>query len=196
MIELDDWALAPAALELVLSEIEGGRDRVVECGSGASTALIARRLCELGRGGLHSLEHDPGWARRARERIASEGAAERAQVVEAPLRPHPLAEPDCGWYDTAALARLPPAIDLLLVDGPPGALAANGESRYPALPLLAGRLAPGAAVILDDIDRGPELRMLERWRDEHGIEFERSPGKRIAIGVFSELRTGRPAGES
>jgi predicted O-methyltransferase YrrM len=177
------WSLRPEALELVREAIDGGRRRIVECGSGAGTILIGRMLAARGNGRLHSLEHDPHWAEQARARIDAEKLAARVTVVEAPLRPHPLAG-ECGWYDGAALAALPARIDLLLVDGPPGALAPDGETRYPALPALAGRLADGALVMLDDIDRAGERRVLERWRGELGIEFELRPEARVAIGVF------------
>lgn len=190
-IEPGEWSLLPEALALVLDEIRMGRDTVVECGSGVSTLAIARALAERGAGSLHSLEHDREWADRVSRQLADEGTAGAAKLIEAPLRPHPLAEPDCGWYDAAALKRLPAQIDLLLVDGPPGSLSASGRTRYPALPLLAGRLAPGALVILDDIDRGGELEVLERWQREFAIEFELRAHQRIAIGVFSG--SGDPA---
>jgi len=179
------WALRPGALALMRERIDAGHETVVECGSGESTVSIATKLAERGAGSLHSLEHDPGWAARTRARLAREGVPGRVALIEAPLRPHPLAEPDCGWYDTAALATLPHGVDLLLVDGPPGTLAASGEGRYPALPLLAPRLAPGALVVLDDIHRSGERGVLARWAQELAIEFELHPRERIAIGVFS-----------
>jgi predicted O-methyltransferase YrrM len=184
---MDDpaWTLLPGALKLLLEGVEAGRKTIVECGSGASTIAIGRQLHEGGAGTLHSLEHDPAWAAHTRARIERERLGAWTTLIEAPLRPHPLAEPDCGWYDAAALAALPAAVDLLLVDGPPGPLAANGETRYPALPLLAPRLAPGALVFLDDIHRAGEQAVLERWERELAIEFELQPRERIAIGVFS-----------
>ena len=180
------WALTPSAIALLGALIDAGHRTVVECGSGESTVAIATKLAERGGGSLHSLEHDPGWAARTRARLARAGVAEQVALIDAPLRPHPIAEPDCGWYDTAALAKLPHAIDLLLVDGPPGPTAASGEGRYPALPLLATRLAPGALVILDDIHRPGERSVLRRWERELAIEFEPHPRERIAIGVFCD----------
>ena len=61
----DAWSLGRPALESVLAEVDAGRHDVVECGSGLSTILIARRLRELGAGRVHSLEHDPASPRRA-----------------------------------------------------------------------------------------------------------------------------------
>jgi predicted O-methyltransferase YrrM len=177
------WALLPAGLELVLGAVAEGRPTVVECGSGESTVAIARLLAERGDGRLYSLEHDEHWAERTRNRLAAEELTECVELIEAPLRPHGLGDGD--WYELGALERLPHAIDLLLVDGPPGDLAPDGQMRYPALPLLAPRLADGALVLLDDIDRPGELHVLERWRRELGTEFELRDEERLAIGVFS-----------
>lgn len=181
MIGHTDWSLTPAALELVLSAIEPEREWIVECGSGLSTVAMARVLAGRGRGRVHALEHDPVWAKETRRQLAAEGVAERALVIDAPLRPHPLAEPGCLWYDRAALPALPERIDLLLVDGPPAGDLAPERGRYPALPALADRLAPGAIVILDDAGRPGERWVLERWRAEHGLAFERRGD--VAIGV-------------
>jgi predicted O-methyltransferase YrrM len=148
---------------------------------------IARLLAERGSGRIWSLEHDRGWAAETRARLECEGLTDFAELVEAPLRLHATAGP-AGWYDATALAHLPRAIDLLLVDGPPADLATDGQTRYPALPLLAPLLAPGAVVILDDIHRAGELAVLERWRREFAVEFELDPGARLAIGVFSDAQ--------
>ena len=171
------WALTAAGLERVLAEIDGGRDLVVECGSGASTVAIGRLLAERGTGRLFSLEHDRRWYADTAARLERAGASERVELLHAPLRD--------GWYDPAALRRLPDGIELLLVDGPPGELDPNGEARYPALPALAGRLLEGTLVILDDIHRPGERRVLQRWQREHRINFELNSEERLAIGVFS-----------
>jgi predicted O-methyltransferase YrrM len=182
-LEAGEWSLGEAALELVLGEVAAGRERVVECGSGRSTVMIARLLRELDRGTLHSLEHDPGWAALARERIETEGLEERATVIEAPLERDPCAARDCRWYARSALQALPGSgIDLLLIDGPPASPGSGRErSRYPALPRLASQLAPGAAVVLDDAARAGERWALERWRRELGLDLGPGPGG-VAFG--------------
>lgn len=194
-LERDAWALSPAGLELVLAEVASGHDRVVECGSGVSTILIARLLRERRAGILCSLEHDPEHAALIRGRLAHEGLEQEARVVEAALGPDPVAEPGCGWYDRAALASLPRrGVNLLLVDGPPASPgAACDRSRYPALPLLADRLATGASVILDDAQRPGEAWVLERWQHELRIGFRRHC-ERIAIATWdlqARLTQGR-----
>jgi predicted O-methyltransferase YrrM len=173
-LEPDDWSLGRTELEFVVDEIAAGRREIAECGSGLSTIVIGRALRELGDGHVHSLEQDPTWAQLVRMRLASEGLAGIATVIEAPLEAHPLAPPGARWYASWALAELPEAgIDLLLVDGPIAGDTGPERGRYPALPALAGRLAPGATVILDDAGRPGETWVVERWEAEHGLAFER-----------------------
>ena len=168
----------------MLAELDAGRRRVVECGSGLSTIVIARRLRELGGGSVHSLEHDPAWAAAGRSRIAGEGLGDLAEVIEAPLAPHPAAAPGCLWYDREALAALPAGgVELLVVDGPPAGEPEIERSRYPALVELAPRLAPGASVLLDDAGRAGERWVLERWVAEGRLTEIRLDESGLAIGV-------------
>jgi predicted O-methyltransferase YrrM len=184
-LRADDWSLDDAALEVVLAELGRGPRVVAECGCGRSTVVIARALRELGGGEVHSLEHDPAWAQLCRMQLAAEGLSEIATVIEAPLGPHALAQPGCGWYAGWAVAQLPESgIELLLVDGPPAGDPELEHSRYPALPALAGRLAPGATVVLDDASRSGERWVLERWEDELGMNFEHREAECVAIGVY------------
>lgn len=179
-----DWTLKPQALELILGQVMAASQEVVECGSGLSTILIGRLLAERGSGRLHAIEDDPNWADVTRRRLETEGLVNRAHLIEAPLLPHPLTQPGCEWYDERALDSLPQDIDLLLVDGPAAGDRGSERIRYPALPALHGRLAPGATVILDDVDRPGEAWVLERWRSEHRVDLELRPAERIAIGYM------------
>lgn len=174
--------MTPAGLQAVCVEVTGRhRRRIVECGAGFSTLVLARLLHTRG-GSLVSLEHDQTWATRVQGNLVAAGLAEIARVVLAPLEPHPLARDGLQWYAHRALRSLPPSIDLLLVDGPPAFEPELALSRYPALPALAERLAPDATVVLDDIDRPGELRTLEAWERDHDFRFERRPAERIAVG--------------
>jgi hypothetical protein len=56
------------------------------------------------------------------------------------------------------------------------------RSRFPALPALADRLAPGALVVLDDADRDGERDILDAWERDEGFTFDRRRAERIAIG--------------
>ena len=98
-----------------------------------------------------------------------------ARVILAPL--------EARWYAPAGVAELPEQIDLLIVDGPPADTPELAESRHPALGTLAPRLAPGALVVLDDIGRAGEQRVLNRWEAETSWRFDRLDDEAIAVSL-------------
>jgi predicted O-methyltransferase YrrM len=171
------WSLRPQALEFVARLVAEGRTNVVECGSGLSTVTIARALRALNAGHVHALEHDAHWATTTRRALEGDDLADFATVIDAPLVD--------DWYDPAALDHLPDhGIELLLVDGPPAGEPETERSRYPALPALAGRLAPKAAILLDDADRVGERWALERWLAELPIrQCPAPPGTALALYI-------------
>lgn len=168
-------AMRPAGLVLVCNDIMyADRTHVVECGSGASTVLLARLLRQRGAGTLTAVEHDAGWAARVRDLLDREGLGDVATVLHAPLTGEP------PWYDHAALESLPAAVDLLVVDGPPAYEPADALARLPALAFFAPRLAPGATVFLDDVDRPGEQQVLAEWERTTAWRFTAEPDAAVA----------------
>jgi len=178
-----EGSMSPAGLAAVATEISLAERRVVvELGSGASTIVLARLARQLG-GRIVAVEHHPGWAGWVRRQLERDGLRDVATVVEAPLAPHPLSLDGAPWYASGALDPVPGSgIELLLVDGPPGYGDGMARSRYPALPVLGSRLAPGALVVLDDAERPGESEILDLWGRDQGWRFDRRPAERIAIG--------------
>nr|WP_277605212.1 class I SAM-dependent methyltransferase [Glycomyces sp. L485] len=135
------------------------RTRVLECGSGTTTVIMAYAMRSLGSGTVTALEHDPRFAELTRRELTVRGLADWAEVVDAGLSEVEVDGDLWRWYDTAAIPS--GELDMLLVDGPP---ADTGlQARYPALPLLADRLAGYAVVVLDDANRPDERAITERW---------------------------------
>ena len=158
------WAGSPDFLLELARHARSSRAQVaVECSSGASTIVLARCMQLQGAGQVYSLEHDPVYAAQTRAELARHGLSGWAQVIDAPLRMHALSGESWPWY---AAEHLPAclAIDMLVIDGPPQATVKL--ARYPAGPVLFPRLAPGAAVFLDDAARPDEQAILRRWREE------------------------------
>ena len=192
-----------AGLVAVLNDVVlSGRCCVVELGSGTSTVLLARLLRSTHPHGgyVHvAVEHDGPWADWVAAQLAREGLATCSTVVRAPLVEHPHGQDGTLWYDDAvlragldaALAGRP--VDLLVVDGPPADTADKVLARYPALPVLADRLAPGATVVLDDVERPGEQEVLRRWEDRFGLRFEqRAAVAGLALGRTPESVRSAP----
>lgn len=157
------YAATPDLLVELVSAIDRtAPEHVVELGGGISSIVIARRLAQHGRGRLTTLEHLPSYAQATRTELAAYGVDERAHVIDAPLREVELAGETWPWYELGP--DVPPSIDLLIVDGPPG--TTRPGARYPALPMLLDRLATGALVLLDDTDRSQEQEVAQRWLSE------------------------------
>ena len=166
---LTGWTVTPELAAWVVALIRETTPRtVVECGSGASTVLIAYALEQQG-GRVVSLDHDAAYAEKTRAQLRSHGLSAVADVLDAPLRPLTLDSATRTWYDVSGLD-LPDEIDLLLVDGPPH--ATHEQVRYPALPVFADRLSAHAVVILDDADRTDERAIVAAWCERFGFEAE------------------------
>jgi predicted O-methyltransferase YrrM len=156
-----EWALNPTGLLNVYALVEQQRPRlVVELGSGTSTVWLGYAVVQQGYGRVVSVDHLPDYAEHTRMAIDRHGLTSISEVRDAPLTEITVGDETYKWYDPSLLADLD-QIDLLLVDGPPG--TTGHEARYPALPMLRERLANGALVVLDDIDRVDEQEILERW---------------------------------
>jgi predicted O-methyltransferase YrrM len=158
---LHGWAIGPDLARLLYREVvDRKRTRILECGSGSTTVILAYALRELGSGRVTSLEHDPDYAEQTRRAVAEHGLAAWVSVIDAPLAETVVDGTSWQWYDTSIV----PAgtIDLLLVDGPPG--PTGPLARYPAMPVLGDRLADDAVVILDDAFREDEQEIGRRWR--------------------------------
>ncbi|MDG9715518.1 class I SAM-dependent methyltransferase [Streptomyces sp. DH24] len=187
------WSLRPGALVKLLDDIAlNDRKVIVECGSGTSTIVFARYLAERGHGNVLSLEHDEKWATWVDRQLTREGLGDVARVVHAPLAEHPAAVKRVEWYEpdtvtaeVGAFTGKHGPVELLLVDGPPGWEQDRKMARYPAVPVLKDLLAPGASVMLDDVNRSEGVEITKRWADECGLRMDLDPyGTRTAFGTY------------
>lgn len=158
------WAATPDTLLALVSRILGEPrvGTIVECGSGTSTAWMAMALRERGEGRLVSLEHDAVYAEKTRAKLVELGLEGFVEIRCSPLVTRQIDGEDVSWFADEALTGIDD-ISLLFVDGPPAYL--GSQMRYPALPVLADRLADAALIVLDDTDRDEEKAIARRWLD-------------------------------
>lgn len=166
MPPLRGWAISPdALLEILRRVVERKPNLIVECGSGSSTvwtALLAEQMGLPTR--IISLDHEAGFAEQTRALARMHGVAHRIDVRDAPLEPFRSEGYDAPWYALDACRDIG-AIDMLVVDGPPG--ASSPLARYPALPVFASRMQPNALLLLDDSIRAEEKEIRARWLQEY-----------------------------
>ena len=158
----EGWSADEDYLARIVSEAEATKGRIVECGSGLSTLLLATVAARTGVE-VHALEHNEEWRQRVLAALAENGLR-HVTVHAAPLRNYGAFD----WYSIPE--QFPQGVSLVVCDGPP---AATLGGRYGMLPVLRSRLASECTVLLDDAVRAPEIAVLDRWEAEAGATSER-----------------------
>ena len=137
--------------------------RILECGSGATTLLIAALTARRGNPFV-VFEHNREWYRYMRELLGRLGF-NHVELVHAPLV-------DYGrysWYSVPAGLQAD-SFSLVICDGPPGN---NPGGRYGLLPTMQQRLAEDCVILLDDSHRPAERRIIDIWRKRRCIQTNR-----------------------
>jgi hypothetical protein len=148
-----DWSADPNYLAACIRHAGRGRGAILECGSGLST-LLAGHLATLEGRPYIALEHNTEWASRVR------GALETYGVKAVEVRHAPLVDyGDYLWY--AMDGELPPTIQLVLCDGPPGS---GKGGRTGLLPCVGDRFTAGTVLLVDDYGRDAEAEMVRQWQ--------------------------------
>ena len=169
--ETRGWSASPDILNQLCRLILTRRPNLVfEVGSGVSTLITAHCLRRVGKGrvvfagprsqirGDHASA--PGRSRSERHRddrrCPIEGTDARRPAVDV-------------VHD---VDRIPPtpSIDFMFIDGPP--VQTQPLARYPAIPVLAPRLAADCVVVLDDGARPDEHSIVDRSTREFGMASE------------------------
>ena len=145
----------------------------VALGCGPSTVWLGYAV-GAGGGRLVAVEHDESRAARVRTRVAEHGLA-GVEVRHVPLAELSVDGRTADWYDVDALDGLTD-IDLLVVDG--SLTPAAPDPLAPALHVLGRRLAPAAAVVVDD----EPARVAPRQGGGFGLTVRRRlPGRWTAL---------------
>jgi hypothetical protein len=160
----EGWSAGPeflaAALELALQP----NQRILECGSGLSTVLMAIAAQKSGST-LVTLEQSPTWAHTVTRSLARHAATQSATVLVCPLK-------DYGsyhWYDVPLDALRPGGFTAIICDGPP---SGTPGGRFGLLPTIRRELNPGCTIILDDLERPEEQAIVKRWESDFGLRYD------------------------
>ena len=147
---------------------------ILECGSGATTLLIAALTARQGNPFV-VFEHDLEWYHSMRELLRRLGFT-HVKLVYAPLIDYG----QYSWYSVPDDLQTD-AFSLVICDGPPGN---NPGGRYGLLPAMQQRLAQDCVILLDDSHRPAERRIIDIWRRRRCIQANRI-GR---FGTHSELQ--------
>ena len=164
------WALSAEALVFTVQQVADRKiSTLVELGPGASSVVLSR-AADLAGTKLRAtgLEHDARFVAKVSALLDYHGI-HGYELLHAPLTSQSVGGRQVLWYDPSAVEKLPNAIDLLIVDGPPKDL--GRQIRNPAWTKLRNRLVQGAMIIVDDTMRHDERSMVEQWLASGGLRL-------------------------
>ena len=125
---------------------------ILELGSGKGTLRLVENYT------VYSIEHSKKWM----DRYGS-------NYIYAPIKN--------GWYDIEAVKNgIPESYDLIIIDGPPRKVDGVKIGRRP----LSNHLDlfdTDVTIIVDDADRGREMKLLIDMKEKLGREYSISKGK-------------------
>ena len=136
----EGWMLPKEAFDWIKSNIAIG-SRILEFGSGDGSKILSE-LYEL-----ISIEHDKTWLNKGSGRYIHSKIIENPSSTEFSQK---------GWYDYEKITDLPPSVELIIVDGPPGEIGRAGILEFlEDLPFTKW-------ILVDDTDRCDEKALVEK----------------------------------
>lgn len=158
----DDWAISrdlAGALWRRLDEL--APDRILELGSGTSTAVLGAWADREGAA-LTTLEHDPGYLEATRELLRTVGLHSAVELIHVPCRERTFGRAGrLRTYD----ADLHGPFDFVFVDGPP-----LGVGRKGAFFLVRPHLADDWELWLKDGHRSHEKSCVALWQRHSDVD--------------------------
>jgi predicted O-methyltransferase YrrM len=186
-----DWVLAWETMQFVGRLVELIRpQRMVELGSGHSTEVLSTVVAGF-TGQVISFEHSAGYARATEARVHARGLSGTARVLRRRLTLRRYGSKLLPTYSFRRddLHGFRP-FDVALIDGPPGHIG-----REATLYELFPRLALGAWVVADDMNRPGERRWLRAWKEAFGgaLEIHMFPKIGEGAALLRKRAEGNPA---
>lgn len=168
-------------------------ERIVVCGAGTTTVVLAAALRGMNqKGHIYALEHNVIEAEKLRQQLEAQNLTLYVTIAAAPEVEKNYADLGLSfrWYDleNCAEADLLCDIDLLVVNAPErGRLALD---RFPVATELFPRLSPDAHVFMNDPKRRADRKLTRLWRrlyPDLGIR-EHSIGRGVAEMFFLDKK--------
>lgn len=157
------YAAGFSYLRHMAGKVRQNNGPILECGSGASTLLIATLTCKS-QTEVVVLENSETWHRFMLQVIQALGY-EHVRIVYAPLVEYE----DFSWYQVSAVSPIAP-ISLVICDGPP---AKTQGGRFGLLPVMKNHFAEKCTVLLDDSHRQTEQNIIGNWCSIADVSAER-----------------------
>lgn len=163
--------------------------KIVECGGGTSTIVMAHMLKAFGHDAhIYVIENHARSIEEIGEQLRRRDLERFVTLIAAPLieKRYDGFETVFNWYDLGSAA-IPSDIDLLVVDGPFSLV--NTCARYPAGPELLPKLSRNAHIFVDDANRADERRMIDLWRKLYPeLSIRKLPAEKGCIELFFPAR--------
>lgn len=163
------WAVEEAFVRLLVYKVLTNRPKkIVELGSGLSTLITVKTLAILDYDfSFFSFDSDESFLEETKNLLVAENLADdsRINLICSKLKDIDVNGGKYSWYNPENFNFDFDQINLLIVDGPVGALCKN--ARYPAIPILKKYLKTGSVVLLDDAKRDDEKEIMELWKKEN-----------------------------
>jgi len=171
-LDYGHWAVDPFLGKVLAQQIYRHEPtHILECGSGTSTAFMAKLLNRTNwKGRITALEHLSEYAEKTEQLLEDHNVQTRTEVVHAPLTEWSIDGKALEWYGVEPTRFDEHPIDLMLVDGPPE--TSGPMARYPAAFVLQDHLADHCVIIIDDGDRPGEKQAARRWAELLSMELE------------------------
>jgi precorrin-6B methylase 2 len=175
-IPITEYSLRPYTIAHILNDIIiNKRKTIIEFGSGSSTVFIASLIEKNNLNAkLYSVDHDKNWLDLLRKNYLSDN--DSVHFIHAALtKTKNGILPEQNWYDEQIIYNIFNDIekaDLIIIDGPPGDV--NDYARYPAVNFINNFLKEEGAIIVDDISRDFEKRIVNDLVELHGYKENRS----------------------
>lgn len=148
------WAIDVECYQKILEILPAGKT-ILEFGSGHATNKLAETYT------MYSVEHDEKWVNKY-----------KSTYIHAPIV-RDFNEPMINWYNPEAIKNnLPEHYDLILVDGPIGALTANGLTRDGFRRNKHLFNLDNTIIVFDDIQRKGEMDSMNMLVKELGRRVE------------------------